>query len=71
MFQYEPVVIKIYKCIENVKTRCDNNLFYHCHCHCIGKPICLTKLMHKLFFFVLKARAKTSFWTKWDRYNMK
>ncbi len=25
MDQYEPLVIKIYKCIENVKTRSDNN----------------------------------------------
>ncbi len=34
MVQYEPLVIKIYKCIENVKTRWDNNKTYHCHCHC-------------------------------------
>ncbi len=34
MVQYEPLVITIYKCIENVKTRWDNNFFYHCHCHC-------------------------------------
>ncbi len=34
MVQYEPLVIKIYKCIENVKTRWDNNKNYHCHCHC-------------------------------------
>ncbi len=27
MVQYEPLVIKIYKCIENVKIRWDNNFF--------------------------------------------
>ncbi len=27
MVQYEPLVIKIYKCIENVKTRWDNKKF--------------------------------------------
>ncbi len=39
---------------------------------CIGKPICLTKLIHKLLF-CLKCRdtVQTSFWTTWDRYNMK
>ncbi len=36
---------------------------------CIGKPICLIKLTHKLLF-LHKLRAKTSFWTKWDKYNM-
>ncbi len=34
MVQYEPLVIKIYKCNENVKTRSDNKKTYHCHCHC-------------------------------------
>ncbi len=37
---------------------------------CIGKPICLTKLIHKLLF-LLKRRAKKSLSAKWDRYNMK
>ncbi len=38
---------------------------------CIGKPICLTKLIHKLLF-CLKRSAKTLFFlTKWDRYNKK
>ncbi len=37
---------------------------------CIGKLICLTKLIHTLLFLD-KLRAKTSFWTKWDRYNMR
>ncbi len=38
MVQYEPLVVMIYKCIENVKTTRDNNCFiivivHYCHCN--------------------------------------
>ncbi len=34
------------------------------------RNLCLTKLIYKLLF-LYKFRAKTRFWTEWDRYNMK
>ncbi len=43
MVQYEHLVIKIYKCIENVKTRLDNNFFIiviALWCCCDGNVSC-------------------------------
>ncbi len=59
--------ILTHSAISSINTRgqqCANEI------KCIGKPICLTKVIHKLLF-LCKLRAKMYFWTKWDRYNMK